>query len=66
MPATKVITAVAMVILTNVVMPLGANQDLFATVPDPWRTVITSMLTFTAAYLVKERNLTADQLHGKG
>lgn len=64
MPATKVITAVAMIIVSNTVMALGANQDLFATVPEPWRTIITSVLSFAAAYMVKERNLTPDQLHG--
>ena len=65
MPATKVITAVVMIVLSDTAMAVGADLDLFNTVPDPWRTVITALSSFAAAWTVKERNLRPDQLHGR-
>jgi len=65
LPSTKLLIAVGALILSNILLTVGENQDLFANVPDPWRTLITVALTAATGYMVKERNLTAAQLHGK-
>lgn len=62
MPSTKLLVSLLAYVAGNIVITLGANTDVWAPVPDPWRTIITTLVAYAAGFVVRARHLAPSEI----
>lgn len=62
MPSTKLLVSLVAYVAGNIVITVGANTDVWAPVPDPWRTVIVTLVAALAGWVVRARHLAPSEI----
>lgn len=62
MPSTKLLASLVAMVAGNAIIVLGSTADIWAPIPDPWRTMIVTFMAAAAGWVVRARHLAPSEL----